>query len=32
MYLEPVYLSAVLLKSVIEKEFGTQEDEPILHF
>lgn len=30
--LEPVYFSAFLSKSVIEKEFRTQEDEPVLHF
>lgn len=29
---EPVYLSNVILKSGIKKEFKLQEDEPTLHF
>ena len=32
MSLEPVYSNAFLSKSIIEKEFRTQEDEPVLHF
>lgn len=32
MDLEAVYLSNVTSKSVIEKEFRTEGDEPILHF